>query len=132
MLVCVNILSHQIADGINLSIGSHKAGSGIIVFRIPSLHEIGHILVNQIVQRDHDPLSHTIFFIIQLAFSVGRQNDIRIFTGSKCQIQLCFPVGAFDYLPFRMDTGLLFQTLYAGHLVKIRKGIGIPDRYHHL
>ena len=133
MLVGIDILPYQIAYGINFPVAGHQADCRVIVFRISSGSEIRHILVNQVVQRDNDSLCHAVFLIVHTAVSaIGCKDNVRIFAGSKSQVQLCAPVGAFDGFPFHMDAGLLFQTLYRGHFIKACQGIVVTHRNHNL
>ena len=81
------ILSHNVADGIGLTVGRaqtlHNGGIHGYAFFIN-----GHILVDQPIQRDKNPLAYAVFFIVDL---LAVHHDIIIFARGQHQIQLGFP-----------------------------------------
>ena len=115
--VGIDVLSHQIAHGISMSVGSHEARGGVGILRVYTLHISRHIFGNRILQRNQNLLGNAILLIINR--SITGKNDVRIFSRSKHQIQLCLPVRLDDF-PFNMNACLFFQSYKGGHFLRGR------------
>ena len=96
------------ADAVHMAVALNQAHprSGV---RLQTALINGHILINQIVNRNDDALIHTINLGIDGLGGAGVHNNIGIITGGKHQVHLCGPVRLVNLCVIDMDVGILFQ-----------------------